>query len=62
MMSSHAAMLAGLRAEVLAAHRALLEAERVAYERLFGRIGGSSELRSWRFMIPGSDGCTPSPH
>jgi hypothetical protein len=44
MQSSPAAMLAGLRAEILAVHRSLLEAERVAYERLFGRIPGSSEL------------------
>ncbi len=44
MMSSPAALLAGLRAEILSVHRSLLEAERVAYERLFGRIPGSSEL------------------
>lgn len=41
---SSIALLAALRAEILASHRALLDAERVAYERLFGRIPGSTEL------------------
>lgn len=44
MTASPAAVLAAIRAEILAVHRALLETERVAYERLFGRIPGSSEL------------------
>ncbi|MBA2293392.1 MAG: hypothetical protein H0W15_13160 [Gemmatimonadales bacterium] len=42
-MSSFA-RLGALRAEILASHRALLDAERLAYERLFGRIPGSTEL------------------
>ncbi len=44
MMSSPGVLLASTRAEVLAVHRALLEAEQVAYERLFGRVSGSGEL------------------
>ena len=44
MTASPAAVLAAIRAEILAVHRALLETERVAYERLFGRIPGSGEL------------------
>ena len=33
-----------LRSAILAVHRTLLDAERVAYERLFGRIETSGEL------------------
>lgn len=43
-MSSPSLVLASIRAEVLSVHRTLLEAEQVAYERLFGRVSGSGEL------------------
>lgn len=43
-MSSPGLVLASIRAEVLSVHRTLLEAEQVAYERLFGRVNGSGEL------------------
>ena len=45
-------MLASVRPEILAVHRALLESERHAYERLFGRVSGSGELLSLAIHDP----------
>ena len=48
--------LVAVRDAVLSLHRALLETERLAWERMNGRTVGNVELLIWRSRIRGSPG------